>query len=206
MKFFYILIFSGFLFKSTEMSIHGNSMCSNSINKPTKILQDFILQAIKVQDIKSKIDDVTTSFIPKSKSKFFPNKQKNQYYAGYYLIKKQKDLTSKLIGRMIVYDSINPKFYNKSTEEFIEITLIEEGIVLYNKFEVGMTEQKLLSIINKKDCRRHNNTIEIIENKLRAFFQVNNHIVTKIKIGSYRDNVDVENMLREFNWNKKDGF
>lgn len=201
MKFTYLLLFLCFACKkNVEEQGHVNKkdtikkVVVQTINKDH---QD-ILKNIDVQSVKSQIDGVTTSFIPKSKSKFFPDKKKNQYYAAYNLIKKDKDLTSDLIGRMIVYDSINPRIYEKATDEFIEITLIEKGIVLYDKFEVGMSKEKLLNILNK-NYSEQGNTIAVNENKFKAFFQIKNNIVTKIKVGTYRDGINVEDMLEEFN-------
>ncbi|MCO6148277.1 hypothetical protein [Flavobacterium sp. NRK1] len=181
------------------------SFGENFVTEDVNYSQQFFLTDIDVQLIKSKIDGVTTGFIPKSKSKFFPDKKKNQYYSGYYLIKKRKDLTSYLIGKLIVYDSINPKIYKKTTEEFIEITLIDKGITLYDKFEVGMSQEKLLKILNN-NYHKHGNTLEIHENKFRAFFQIKDDVVVKIKVGIYRDDINTEKMLREFNWDVQDGF
>ena len=153
---------------------------------------------IDVQNIKSQLDYVTTTFLNKKNAIIFPDRKKNNYYAKYFLVKKDDAL--KIVGYMIIYDSINPYIYDKNTDEFVEITLNKKGIKLYNnKLEVGMEFNDLRKNLGN-NYKRKKDLYIYKKDSLIAFFKIKNKKVNKIKIGIYKKNIDENLILSTSKW------
>lgn len=75
------------------------------------------------------------------------DRKKNNFYGDYTLIKNDKGGTPTIIvENMVIYDSINPYRYEKNTDEFVEITLEDKGISLYDdKLKIGMRLSDLIA-------------------------------------------------------------
>ncbi|MFC4634636.1 hypothetical protein ACFO3O_11995 [Dokdonia ponticola] len=156
---------------------------------------------INLQSVKNQIDNATTTFLSKEDIIFFPDRIKNNFY-GYYTLIKNSDSNypTRIIGNMIVYDSINPYTYEKNTDQFVEITLNDKGVSLFNnKIEVGASYSKIIEEFGSKYQNKDNTLIFTKNNKI-AFFKFKDSLVSKIKIGEYRKDIDVELMLKHFNW------
>lgn len=156
---------------------------------------------IDVADIKSQLDAVTTTFLSKGEVGFYQDRKKNNFYGDYTLIKNDNaGNATRIVGNMVVYDSINPYIYEKDTDEFVEITLIDKGVTLLGgELEVGISHSNLLEKFGEKYQKINNTLIFTKENKI-AFFVIKDSLVSKIKIGIYKDNVNIEEILHKSNW------
>lgn len=156
---------------------------------------------IDVQKIKHQLDGVTTTFLQNEDAIIFPDRKKNNFYGYYTLIKNDEEGTAtRIVGNMIIYDSINPYKYDKNTDEFVEITLEQEGISVFDeKIEVGVTKYSTLIKEFGNDYQTRNSTLIFSKNNKIAFFKVEDSLVSKIKIGVYRDN-DIDKILKISQW------
>jgi len=171
-------------------------------NKPIDIEKEYSLlsESIDVQKIKSQLNDVTTTLLSKDDIMHFPNKVKNNFYGSYTLIKKNSKGNFRRIGNMVVYDSINPHVYEKETDEFIEITLNKPGINLFDgKLKIGMSLAELIKMFGEDYLKKNNSLIFLKNNKI-AFFKIDNNLVTKIKIGVYKNGIDPNMIIDNSKW------
>ncbi|MFL0073410.1 hypothetical protein, partial [Tenacibaculum maritimum] len=128
-----------------------NTDKTDSINYEIKQKQEYRNNAsfwdttINTQDIKNQIDGVTTGFLSKKDVQLFPRRKEDKYYGFYTLLKNDnKGIPSIRVGKMIIYDSINPYKYEKNTDEFVEITLRKEGVsLLKGKLQIGMSIEEV---------------------------------------------------------------
>lgn len=181
---------------SDKRRIITNSIDSTEI----KYKDDFDFK-INVEDIKSQIDQVTTTFVSKKDGRFFYQNEKRLF--GYYtLIKNNEGGKLKRVGNMIVYDSISPYNYEEGIDEFIEITLKEKGISLFNgHLEIGLNSEKVIEKFGNNYATRNEGTILIYEhNKKKAFFKIEDNILKGIKIGVYKKDISIDELLKNMNW------
>ncbi len=175
-----------------------DDILNTSLNNKTLNLLD---RDIDVQNVKSQLDGVTTTFLSKTNTLIFPDRAKNNFYGYYTLIKKDKGGNpTNIVGNMVIYDSINPYKYEKNTDEFVEITLKDKGISLYdNKLEVGMKLSDLIKELGS-DYKINDKTLTYRNNRKKAFFKIEDSLITKIKIGIYKDGIDENSLLKKVNW------
>lgn len=184
--------------KESQVVIQKNNETLNtSSNKKSSLLDE----DIDVKNIKSQLDGVTTTFLSKTSVSIFPDRGKNNFYGYYTLIKNDKGGTpTNIVGNMVIYDSINPYKYEKNTDEFVEITLKDKGISLYdNKLEVGMKLSDLIKELGS-DYKISDKTLTYRNNRKMAFFKIEDSLITKIKIGIYKDDIDENDLLKKVNW------
>ena len=169
-------------------------------NNNTLLYQFSLLEKeINVSDIKSQLDFVATTYW--FNNEIHKYRTKKNYYCIYDLIKtNDKKNHSELIGSLVIYDSINPDIYEKTTDEFVEITLDKKGIVIYNdSLRIGMMEKELIDVLGAEYDKFNETLIYSVENK-KGFFKIKDSLVAKIRIGIYRDSIDVKQLLKSSNW------
>ncbi|CAA0176516.1 hypothetical protein [Tenacibaculum maritimum] len=153
---------------------------------------------INTQDIKNQIDGVTTGFLSKKDVQLFPRRKEDKYYGFYTLLKNDnKGIPSIRVGKMIIYDSINPYKYEKNTDEFVEITLRKEGVsLLKGKLQIGMSIEEVQKTFGEynKEFNDRNIVVYKKENKV-AVLNFENNILIKIKIGVYKKNIDLKEVI-----------
>ncbi|MDB0610978.1 hypothetical protein PL371_03640 [Tenacibaculum maritimum] len=181
-----------------------NTDKTDSINYEIKQKQEyrnnasFWDTAINTQDIKNQIDGVTTGFLSKKDVQLFPRRKEDKYYGFYTLLKNDnKGIPSIRVGKMIIYDSINPYKYEKNTDEFVEITLIKEGVsLLKGKLQIGMSIEEVQKTFGEynKEFNDRNIVVYKKENKV-AVLNFENNILIKIKIGVYKKNIDLKEVI-----------
>jgi len=170
-----------------------------SNNNPVVKQNRFIDMNIDVQNIKSQLDGVTTTFLNKEERAFFPDRKNNKFYGLYNLIKDNGN-GEELVGNLIIYDSINPYVYEKDTDQFIEIILNKEGIPLYEgNVKIGNTYSDILEYLGEPLNKKDDITIYQSGNKI-GFFKFSNNKLSKIKIGIYRDSISPEEIINQVNW------
>ncbi|MEM7185476.1 MAG: hypothetical protein AAF466_02360 [Bacteroidota bacterium] len=171
----------------------------SSINKITS--PGPLDKEIDVQNIKSQLDYVTTTFLAKEDVLIFPDMKNNQYFGHYTLAKKDAgDGSIDRVGHMIIYDSINPYVYEKRTDSFVEITLNKPGILLFDgDVRIGMTENQLLELMGH-DYEMIGNLLFFKKNNKMAFFELENGALSKLKIGIYKNNVDINEIVESSKW------
>ncbi|MCD9584388.1 hypothetical protein [Tenacibaculum maritimum] len=172
-----------------------NTDKTDSINYEIKQKQEYRNNAsfwdttINTQDIKNQIDGVTTGFLSKKDVQLFPRRKEDKYYGFYTLLKNDnKGIPSIRVGKMIIYDSINPYKYEKNTDEFVEITLRKEGVsLLKGKLQIGMSIEEVQKTFGEynKEFNDRNIVVYKKENKV-AVLNFENNILIKIKIGVYK--------------------
>ncbi|MFL0067621.1 hypothetical protein V2605_02730, partial [Tenacibaculum maritimum] len=168
-----------------------NTDKTDSINYEIKQKQEYRNNAsfwdttINTQDIKNQIDGVTTGFLSKKDVQLFPRRKEDKYYGFYTLLKNDnKGIPSIRVGKMIIYDSINPYKYEKNTDEFVEITLRKEGVsLLKGKLQIGMSIEEVQKTFGEynKEFNDRNIVVYKKENKV-AVLNFENNILIKIKI------------------------
>lgn len=167
--------------------------------KPTPVFKSLLSEEVDVQNIKSQLNEVTTTFVSKSLIKNYLDKGNNKYFGHYTLIKDSMS-TSVIVGDLVVYDSINPKIFDKKTDEFVELTLTKKGVSVYNdKVEVGMKVDSILKYFGTSHWVLDDTWIFNYENK-KAFFKIKDSTATKIKIGIYKPNLSHEKILEGTKW------
>ncbi|WP_298341155.1 hypothetical protein [uncultured Algibacter sp.] len=183
--------------KNTEVS--STSFKVNNIEQQEEVQsKDIVTTDLKVdiKNIKRQVDNVTTSFLSKKDTEIFIKKPKDNFFGVYYLIK--GDL-SNIVGKMIVYDDINPYKYNKDTDEFIEINLWKRGVkLLDDSIEVGMTKKLLIERLG--NIFKVEKDILIFDDKpIKGFFKLKEDYVTNIKIGFYNTDTTNDDILK-YEW------
>lgn len=177
---------------------------NDSIVETIPQITSLLNQDIDVKEIKNQLDGVTTSFLSKEETIFYVDKVKNNFYGHYELIKNDNNgMPTKRVGQLVIYDSINPYIYEKNTDEFIEITLNDKGISLFDgEIEVGISLLTLLEKFGNTYEKLDSNTIVFSEKSKQAFFKITtkDSLVSKIKIGIYRDSIDMKKMLKTSKW------
>ncbi|CAA0144668.1 hypothetical protein [Tenacibaculum maritimum] len=181
-----------------------NTDKTDSINYEIKQKQEYRNNAsfwdttINTQDIKNQIDGVTTGFLSKKDVQLFPRRKEDKYYGFYTLLKNDnKGIPSIRVGKMIIYDSINPYKYEKNTDEFVEITLRKEGVsLLKGKLQIGMSIEEVQKTFGEynKEFNDRNIVVYKKENKV-AVLNFENNILIKIKIGVYKKNIDLKEVI-----------
>ncbi|CAA0170849.1 hypothetical protein TMP248_130056 [Tenacibaculum maritimum] len=181
-----------------------NTDKTDSINYEIKQKQEYRNNAsfwdttINTQDIKNQIDGVTTGFLSKKDVQLFPRRKEDKYYGFYTLLKNDnKGIPSMRVGKMIIYDSINPYKYEKNTDEFVEITLRKEGVsLLKGKLQIGMSIEEVQKTFGEynKEFNDRNIVVYKKENKV-AVLNFENNILIKIKIGVYKKNIDLKEVI-----------
>ncbi len=170
-----------------------------SNNNPVVKQNRFIDMDIDVQNIKSQLDGVTTTFLDKEERAFFPDKENNKFYGLYNLIKDYGNGDT-LVGNLIIYDSINPYIYEKNTDQFIEINLYKKGISLYEgNVKIGQTYSDIIEYLGEPINKKDNIAIYQSGNKI-GLFKFSENKLSKIKIGIYRDNISPEEIINKTNW------
>lgn len=156
---------------------------------------------IDVQKIKKQVEVATTTFLSKKESSIFLNRKENKFYGQYNLfINDKEEIPTKRVGKLIIYDSINPYIYEKNTDEFVEITLDKPGINLYDgKLKIGMSFNELLNVLGE-DYIENGNSLIYSKNNKTAFFKIEKKLVVKLKIGIYRHNLDSSKIIENSNW------
>lgn len=197
---FLIFVLVSFLFSCKNDTKETSSAQTTSTKdiEPKEEVQSKIVPNLKVnvKDVKQQVDDVTTSFLSKKDTEIFVKKAKDNFFGVYYLI---KDDASSVVGKMIVYDDINPYKYDKDTDEFIEINLWKKGIKLFdNSIEVGMSKELLIEKLGK-NFKIENDILIFNDESLKGFFKVKEDLITNIKIGLYRDNTANDDILK-YEW------
>lgn len=186
--------------KTTTEIKRNTDTLSNSNSKITEV--NFWNYEINTQKIKSQLDYVTTGFLTQSESKIFPDRIKNNFYGFYNLIQNdKKGVPKKRIGKMIVYDSINPYKYDKDTDEFVEIILKDKGISLFNgKLKIGMSYFDIIKSFGKAEELKFDNSNILLyrnENKI-ALLMIKNNILSKIRIGFYKEGLNTDVLIKDF--------
>ncbi|MFL0087633.1 hypothetical protein V2550_03065 [Tenacibaculum maritimum] len=181
-----------------------NTDKTDSINYEIKQKQEYRNNAsfwdttINTQDIKNQIDGVTTGFLSKKDVQLFPRRKEDKYYGFYTLLKNDnKGIPSIRVGKMIIYDSINPYKYEKNTDEFVEITLRKEGVsLLKGKLQIGMSIEEVQKTFGEynKEFNDRNIVVYKKENNV-AVLNFENNILIKIKIGVYKKNIDLKEVI-----------
>ncbi|CAA0155179.1 hypothetical protein [Tenacibaculum maritimum] len=181
-----------------------NTDKTDSINYEIKQKQEYRNNAsfwdttINTQDVKNQIDGVTTGFLSKKDVQLFPRRKEDKYYGFYTLLKNDnKGIPSIRVGKMIIYDSINPYKYEKNTDEFVEITLRKEGVsLLKGKLQIGMSIEEVQKTFGEynKEFNDRNIVVYKKENKV-AVLNFENNILIKIKIGVYKKNIDLKEVI-----------
>lgn len=181
---------------------------NSTINKkiiPNKVQKKDSVQEIKtpdlnvsVKNIKSQTDNVTTSFLVKSKTLIYQEKPKTNFFGVYNLIKNESDP----VGKMIIYDDVNPYKYDKDTDEFVEINLWSKGIKVFNdKIQIGNSKEDLLAILGEGYTKYKDDILIYKDNENRiGFFRLKNDKIDRIKIGKYKDSVSIEKILKYIWW------
>ena len=153
---------------------------------------------VNIQNVKSQINDVTSGFLSKKEIQIFPKRREDKYYGFYTLLKNDdKGTPSIRVGKMIIYDSINPYKYEKNTDEFVEITLRKKGVsLLKDKLQIGMSIGEIQKTFGEcnKELDGGNILIYKKENKI-AVLNFKNNILTKIKIGIYKKDIDLKEVI-----------
>ncbi|KAF2519683.1 hypothetical protein E0W68_00115 [Flavobacterium salilacus subsp. salilacus] len=155
---------------------------------------------IDVKEVLSQIDDFTSGFIPKAATQIYPANKKNKFFVHYLLIKYNSEIDNEIAGRLVVYDSINPQYYGVGVEDFMDIYLYNESLSLYNgSVKVGMKYQDVIEKFGN-DFIRVDSTLVYRRNERIAFFKIKDSIVSKIRIGNYRNDLNENEILNDRLW------
>lgn len=188
-----------FLFSCKNDTKETNStqpVLRNDNQHKEEVQDEAINLKIDIKDVKQQVDDVTTSFLSRKDTEIFIEKKSKNFFGVYYLI---KDDPSNVVGKMIVYDEINPYKYDKDTDEFIEINLWEKGIKLFNdSIEIGMSKEILLKNLGSK-FQIEDDILIFNDEPIKGFFKIKDGLITNIKIGLYREDVDNKEILK-YEW------
>ncbi|WP_340065172.1 hypothetical protein [Ascidiimonas aurantiaca] len=195
----FIIITSVLSCKNESKKASATSVQINNLEQKKEVQSNDIVTTnlkVDIKNIKRQVDNVTTSFLSKKDTEIFIKKPKDNFFGIYYLIKGDP---SNVVGKMIVYDDINPYKYDKNTDEFIEINLWERGIKLFdNSIEVGISKEFLMEKLGNNP--KVENDILIFDDKpVRGFFKIKDGYVTNIKIGLYRDSAVNDDILK-YEW------
>jgi len=152
---------------------------------------------VDIRDIKKQLDAVTTTFLSKEEVVYYQDRKKNNFYGDYTLIKNDSlGNATRIVGNMIVYDSINPYVYEKDTDEFIEINLWDTGVTLMDgNLQVGISKESLIDFLGN-DFTSNKDILIFKHNHVKGFFKIKNDSVTNIKIGMYREYVTDKEILK----------
>ncbi|OIQ15806.1 MAG: hypothetical protein BM557_10940 [Flavobacterium sp. MedPE-SWcel] len=212
-KTFFIALSISLFFYSCKENIEKKTIPKESQKKEESLLKrDTIITTkleyslldndVDVKAIQSQLDDVTSGFMPKVETQIYPRNKKNKNFVHYNLIKypkKQERLKqSELQGILIVYDSVDPYHYGTDTEEFMDIYLSGKEIYIYNnKVKVGMHYNDVIKNFGSH-FKKKNNTIVYKRGNRTALFKIKDSTVTKIRIGKYRNDLDINEILNNY--------
>ena len=214
-KTFFITLSISLLFYSCKENIENKNTFKAPQKKEESVLKkDTIISTkpepslldkdVDVKNIQSQLDDVTSGFMPKVNTQIYPRNKKNKNFVHYNLIKYPKEQEqlkqSELQGMLIVYDSVDPYHYGTDTEEFMDIYLSGEEISIYdNQVKVGMHYNDVVKNFGNNFTKVDSTIIYKRVNRT-AFFKIKDSIVTKIRIGKFRNDLNTEEILNHRLW------
>ncbi|AXG73074.1 hypothetical protein DVK85_02030 [Flavobacterium arcticum] len=170
----------------------------------TKLEYSLLDNDVDVKNIQFQLDDVTSGFMPKVETQIYPRNKKNKNFVHYTLIKYPKEQErlkqSELQGMLIVYDSVDPYHYGTDTEEFMDIYLSGEEIYIYdNQVKVGMHYKDVIKNFGN-NFTKVDSTIIYKKDNRTALFKIKDSIVTRIRIGKFRNDLNTEEILNNNLW------
>lgn len=170
------------------------------LKEDQELKRSILSRTISVDSITLQIDEVTTTLLNKKQTSFYQDKEKNNFFGRYTLMKKDNaGNMGRPMGKLVVYDSINPYSYSSNTKEFIEIDLYGPGVKVLGEIYVGMSKSRLLEVLgNKYDSI--GNTLIYKGTEMTALLKIDKERVNRLKIGKYREGIVLEELMNNHNW------
>jgi len=145
---------------------------------------------IDIFQIKEKGRELSTSTILSKKihNSYYPISE-NEYYGFYQLFYNDPIKNYKCVGTMVVYNSEYPWKYDNKTDKLVELLIIDNSIIIFDKITVGIPIDELITILGKPLVRNNHFVIfEIHKNELLSA-KIDNEMVIALKIGHYRNSI-----------------
>lgn len=152
---------------------------------------------IDINELISQSDFITTTFLLKSKSEIYPERNG---MLSVYLLNTTDSVENKIrrSGRLVVFDSLNKYDFEKSSLEFLDITLLDSGLSFFGEeIFVGQKIARVKDVLGD-DFQETGNLILYRQKNITTILKIEDGIIIKARTAKFRKDVDIYKILKLF--------
>jgi hypothetical protein len=192
--------------KATDTNNNFDEVAEKNVQEEKNDFSDY--RILDVFEIKQRCKPYSTStFLSKSKTSIYSSHSENGYFGNYTLFTQQKEndkVEAVYMGEMVIFNTETPWKYDNKTDEFIEILIVNEGILLFENFGVGMPKHLFVEKLGTP-LKSTQNVMVFKVGKYYMSIWLENDRANKLKAGHYSNNtseLEIITYLKDFD--KKD--